>query len=218
LDFYKFFLLGGNTTRSDKLCLDLSLIGEAKRAVYRDTPRVGDRIFVSGTLGDSRAGLEILLRIYKNRKPKGYYRSLEHLAAENNLKPHELKLVERHLQPVARLDLSPVVERFASASMDISDGFLSDLAKMVKNLTAEVDLSKVPLSEELKQYCAERGLNPLDYALRGGEDYQLLVCSDRDLTPYGFKEVGKVISEGEGKIFSTRGDELKAEGFDHLKG
>ncbi len=199
LEFYKFSLVGGNTTRSERLFLDFFLLGRTKKAVFRDTPKVGDRIFVSGTLGDSAAGLEILL------------------SGKKNLKPHEEKLVEKHLKPVARLDLSEAVLKFANASMDISDGFLSDLSKMVKNFTAEVDLSKIPLSEELKKYASERGRNPLDYALYGGEDYELLVCSEEDLSPYGFTEVGRVVSEGSGEIFSTDGVRLEPKGFDHLR-
>ncbi len=216
LDFYKFSLVGGNTTRSERLCLDLSLIGEAKRAIFRDTPEVGDKIFVSGTLGDSRAGLELLLKFAEREQPRGYFKSLEELSERAGFEPYEVKLVKKHLEPIARLDLSPAVERFANASMDISDGFISDLAKMVKNFTAEVDLSKLPLSEELVEYCTRRRINPTDYALYGGEDYELLVCSGEDLTPFGFTEVGRVISEGEGKIYSTEGVELKVKGFDHL--
>jgi len=200
LNRYRFSLVGGNTTKGEKICLDLALVGEAKRVIFRDTPKVGDRIFVSGTLGDSRAGLELLL---ENKK---------------DYKPHEWRLIERHLRPVARLDLSPAVEKYANASMDISDGFLADLGKMVRNFTAVVDLERIPLSEELKRYCAERGKDPIEYALRGGEDYELLVASDRDLTPYGFFEVGRITSEGKGEIYTADGRRLDIGGFDHLKG
>lgn len=199
LTFYGFSLVGGNTTRGEKICLDLSLIGEAKRAIFRDTPKVGDRLYVSGTLGDSRAGLELLL---ENR---------------SDYKPYERKLIERHLKPLARLDLAPTVEKYATASMDISDGFISDLQKMVKSFTAVVDLERIPLSEELKLFCTERGKDPVEYALKGGEDYELLVASNRDLTPYGFFEVGKITSEGNGEILTPDGGRLDLEGFDHLR-
>ena len=199
LDFYNFSLIGGNTTSSEKLCLDLSLVGTAKRVIFRDNFKVGQKIYVSGTLGDSLAGLEILL------------------SGKENLEPYERKLIERHLKPVARLDLSSIVEKFASASMDISDGFLSDLSKMAKNKTVKVFTKNIPLSEELKLYCSKRGKNPINYALKGGEDYQLLVASDIDLTLYGFTLVGEVLSEGGSKIVDEHGKELKAKCFDHLK-
>ncbi len=200
LKHYRFSLIGGNTSRGEKICLDLSLVGKAQRVVFRDTPKVGDTLWVSGTLGDSRAGLEILL------------------SGKKDLKPFEEILVKRHLRPVARLDLSPVVEKYANASMDISDGFLSDLGKMVKNFTAEVWVEKLPLSEELRRYCSQKGKNPYEYALIGGEDYQLLVSSDKDLSPYGFTAVGKILSEGKGEIVDKKGKKLEIKGFDHLRG
>ena len=77
LDFYEFDLVGGNTTSSEKICLDMSLIGTARRLVFRDTPEIGDKIYVSGTLGDSRAGLELLL---ENRE---YYEPYEEKLIKN---------------------------------------------------------------------------------------------------------------------------------------
>ena len=199
LNFYRFSLVGGNTTSSEKLCFDLSLVGKAKRVIYRDTPKVGDYIYVSGTLGDSRAGLELLLE-----RKKDY-------------KPYERKLIERHLRPLARLDLSPVVESYANASTDISDGFLSDLFRLAKNKRIVLFLENIPISEELKIYCSERGKNPLEYALAGGEDYQLLVSSKKDLTKYGFYKVGFVSEEGKGEIYDKRGEKIEPKGFEHFK-
>jgi thiamine-monophosphate kinase len=199
LNYYGFSLIGGNTSKSEKIFLDFPLVGKAKRVILRDTPIVGDTIWVSGTLGDSRAGLEILL------------------SGKKELADYEKVLVKRHLRPMARLDLAPVVEKFANASMDISDGFISDLRKMCKNFTAEVSVEKLPLSEVLIKYCSEHGKNPYEYALVGGEDYQLLVCSDKNLSPYGFTAVGKITSEGNGEIYDERGNKLKIKGFDHLK-
>ena len=200
LEFYRFSLVGGNTTSGEKLCFDLSLVGEAKRAVFRDTPMVGDKIYVSGPLGDSLAGLELLLedrKIYE---------------------PHERKLIERHLKPTARVDLAPFVERYANASMDISDGLVSDLAKMCKTKRAVIFPEKIPLSEELKLYCSQRGKNPVYYALKGGEDYQLLVSSRENLTTYGFHEIGYIASEGKGEITDEKGKRLNLKGFEHFRG
>jgi len=197
---YRFSLVGGNTTKGDKLCLDFSLIGLTRRVIYRDTPKVGDKIYVSGPLGDARAGLELLLE------------------RKESYTPWEQRLIEKQLKPVARLDLSGVLEKFASASMDISDGFLGDLKKMAKNYTAVVYPDKIPLSGELKLFCRQKECNPLTYALEGGEDYELLVCSEKDLTPYGFKEVGRITGEGEGEIYTPEGERLEGKGFDHLRG
>ena len=198
LSFYRFSLVGGNTTSGEKFCFDFSLIGKAKRVIYRDTPKVGNYIYVSGTLGDSRAGLELLLE-----RKKEY-------------KPYEKRLIEKHLRPIARLDLSPIVEKYANASMDISDGLLSDLAKMCKTKEVILFTENIPISEELKLYCSERGKNPLDYALSGGEDYELLVSSKEDLTKFGFYKIGFVSKEGKGEIFNEKGEKLTPKGFAHF--
>jgi len=196
LSFYKASLLGGNTVRSERLCLDMAVVGEAPRPVFRDAPRPGDGIFVSGTLGDSRAGLELLL------------------SKKERLKDYEKKLVERHLRPRARTDLAPIVAARASASMDVSDGLLSDLKKMFKKTGARIDLSKIPTSPELELFCRERGLDPKLYAAVGGEDYELLVTSQEDLEPFGFTKIGEATEEG--GILSADGSPLPAAGFDHL--
>ncbi len=200
LDFYNFDLLGGNTTSSNLIMLDFPTVGHAKRLVFRDKSRVGDYIYVSPYLGDSLAGLELLLE------------------RKRNYKPYEQRLIEKHLRPTARLDLAPVVEKYATASMDISDGFISDLRKMLKNLSAEIYLEEIPLSEELKTYCLQRKKDPLYYALKGGEDYQLLITSKEDLTKFGLKKVGKITAPDGGKIIDARsGKVISIEGFDHLR-
>ncbi len=199
LKFYRFSLVGGNTTSSERICLDLSLVGRTKRAVFRDNLKEGLKLFVGGPLGDSRAGLEILL------------------SGKEKLEDYEKKLVKKHLKPVARLDLSPVVEKYAVASMDISDGLLSDLKKMAKNFDVLLKVENLPLSEELKEYCRRKGCDPRKYALLGGEDYELLVASDRDLTEFGFTLIGEVLKRSETpKVFDERGRPLEGEGFDHL--
>ncbi len=199
LKFYRFSLVGGNTTSSERICLDLSLVGRAKRAIFRDGLKEGLKLFVSGPLGDSRAGLEILL------------------SGKEELADHERVLVEKHLKPTARLDLSPIVEKYAVASMDISDGLLSDLKKMAKNFDVLLKVGNLPLSEELKEYCHRKGCDPRKYALLGGEDYELLVASDRDLTEFGFTLIGEVLKRsGTPKVFDEREKPLEGEGFNHL--
>ena len=199
LDFYNFDLVGGNTTTSEKICLDLSLLGTAKRVIFRDTPKVGNKIFVSGTLGDSRAGLELLL------ENKEHY------------KPYEEKLIKKHLRPIAKLDKALFVEKFAEASMDISDGLVADLRKMVKGTSAVIYTERLPISEELKLYCKIKGKNPIDYALYGGEDYQILMTSEKDMKPYGFIEIGVITDEEGGIIKNEKGDIIKPVGWEHFK-
>ena len=213
---YGFSVVGGNTTAAPALCLDLSLIAEAKRPVFREVPRPGLSIFVSGTLGDSRAGLELLLEFYEREKPSSFFPSPEDLFEAAGFGDRERFLVKRHLEPVARTDLIPVVGEKAVASMDVSDGLLSDLKKLSPRFAVRLEVSELPLSRELVEFCSERGRDPRLYALLGGEDYELLVASGEDLSFFGFTKIGEVLNEEGPKVVDERGRPLEGEGFDHL--
>lgn len=152
-------LAGGNITRSNRLAITIALVGEAPRApLRRDTARAGDEILVTGTLGDSAAGLRVLSgRI----GAKGWARSF---------------LVERCLNPTARLAAGQALARIrpAPAAIDISDGLLQDLGHILERsgVGAEIDADAVPVSDAYRAVMGkEMGL-----ALGGGEDYELLFC------------------------------------------
>ncbi len=163
-------LVGGDTCSSRKgLIISVTVLGEVerKRAITRSGARPGDLIYVTGTLGDSGAGLEIL----KSRPRK----------ARN---PITEKLIERHLRPVPRvaegrkLALSGIV----SGMIDVSDGLSSDLGHICdqSGVGAEIFADRIPLSKEL---LLTKGLKQplMEYALSGGEDYELLFTSPVEL-------------------------------------
>jgi len=181
--FYGCEVVGGNISRADRISLHISVVGRSERFVGRSGAKAGDRLFVSGTLGDSRAGLELLLM-----GKEGY-------------EPFELSLIERHLRPSARIDYVGHLRKYASASMDISDGLLIDAGHLSRRSGVRVDINtaNLPLSEELRRFCEKYNKDPLDYALRGGEDYQLLFTHPMDkMNPFlDMTPVGE-IKEGEG--------------------
>jgi thiamine-monophosphate kinase len=199
-EFYRVRLVGGNVVRSERLGLDLFGVGLAERFVGRSGAKVGDGIFVSGTLGDSLAGLELILM------EKKHYEDFE------------LRLIERHLRPTARIDYIAHISKYANASMDISDGLSSDIQHMAKRsgLRFSVQKEKLPLSRELLEYAKRHGKDPYSYALRGGEDYQLLFTHPPSkLNPFlDMTQIGTV-EEGEGVFLD--GAPLEAQGFDHFK-
>ena len=186
--FYGCKVVGGNISRGERKTIDVFALGETEGPVLRCGARPGDTLFVSGTLGDSRAGLELLKEGRKD------YRS------------YELRLIERHTRPSARIDYTKHIEKYASSCIDISDGLLQDAGHLAQNsgVALEIDPGSIPLSEELKAFCEDRGKDPLDYALKGGEDYQLLFTHPRkdqnpflDMTPIGEVREGKgVFVEG----------------------
>jgi len=181
-DFYECRVVGGNLSRGGVKIIDVFVLGEAKRPVLREGAKPGEKLFVSGTLGDSRAGLELLKE------------------GRRDYKPHELTLIERHTRPTARKDYVRHIAKYASACIDISDGLIQDAGHLAERSGVRIDIDSkaIPLSEELKRFCEERERDPLAYALGGGEDYQLLFTHDgihqnpfMDMTPIGEVREGK---------------------------
>ncbi|MDQ7038914.1 MAG: thiamine-phosphate kinase, partial [Aquificota bacterium] len=182
-DFYGCRVVGGNVSRGEKVILDISAVGESSRPVGRGGARPGDVLFVSGTLGDSRAGLELLLMEKKEYED------------------FEKRLIERHLRPTARIDYVKHIQKYATASMDISDGLVADAFHLSERsgVRVDIDTRSIPLSRDLRLFCEKHGKDPLEYALFGGEDYQVLFTQPAerwnpfmDMTPVGR------ISEGSG--------------------
>lgn len=155
-------LLGGDTVRSGGPALiGVTAFGEVPTGgmVRRTTARVGDRLCVSGTIGDGALGL--LLR----REPAWG------AALDGAMRGH---LADRYLHPRPRLSLATLLRRHASAAMDVSDGFAGDLAKMLGGgRGALIETSSIPLSPAAAAaLAAEPGL--IDPILTGGDDYEVL--------------------------------------------
>ncbi|MEJ5339521.1 MAG: thiamine-phosphate kinase [Aquificaceae bacterium] len=199
-EFYSCEVVGGNLSRGDKLCIDVFMLGKAERFVGRGGARAGDGVFVSGPLGDSRAGLELLL--------------MERRSYED----FELRLMEKHLRPTARIDLLKHVSKYANASMDISDGLSSDAEKLSRASGVRLSFfsEKIPLSQELINFCKKHGKDPLEYALSGGEDYELLFTHPPErLNPFlSIVQIG-FVEEGQGVFLD--GKPLEPTGFDHFR-
>ncbi|WP_457107078.1 thiamine-phosphate kinase [Methylobacterium sp. P5_C11] len=157
-------LLGGDTVRSGGPALiGVTLIGEVPTGaiVRRTTARVGDRICVTGTIGDAALGLRLRLG-----PDSPWVAGLD--PAQRAL------LADRYLHPRPRLAVAGAVRRHASAAMDVSDGLAGDLAKMLgAGRGARITAASVPLSEAARRACAA---DPalIDTVLTGGDDYEIL--------------------------------------------
>lgn len=157
-------LLGGDTVRSGGPALiGVTLMGEvpAGTVVRRNTARIGDRICVTGTIGDAALGLRLRL------EPQAPWTAgLDPVLRD--------VLADRYLHPRPRLAAAAAVRRHATASMDVSDGLAGDLAKMLgAGRSARIDVAAVPLSEAVRRACAaEPGL--IEAVLTGGDDYEIL--------------------------------------------
>ncbi|WP_205597652.1 thiamine-phosphate kinase [Paraferrimonas sp. SM1919] len=153
---YDLALVGGDTCMSDKVVITITVHGFVPqgKALTRSGANSGDDIYVSHTIGDSGLGLAHLLN-------KGVDFELG------------LQGVMRHYFPTARIELGQALRAVATSAMDLSDGLASDL-KHILNASgqgARIDLECLPLSSLLQ--CLD-WQQALDFALSGGEDYELL--------------------------------------------
>lgn len=179
LAMYGAILSGGDTVSSpDGLVLSLTLMGELPegRWLSRSYASPGDFIYCSGPLGESAAGLAVLSKpSLRSRLRKRVSRTVLN------------RLMLRHLDPVPRIGLGRLLvsENLARAGMDMSDGLATDLAHMCRmsGTGAEVMEESIPVSRALKSACRQCAsmAKPLDLALFGGEDFELLwtVSPDR---------------------------------------
>ncbi len=126
-------VVGGNITRADRLAITVALLGEASHGVMRrDLARAGDDIFVTGTVGDSSAGLAILSGKLEARGRRAKF------------------LIERHLNPTPRIEAGLALAKIrpTPAAIDISDGLLQDLGHILERsrVGAEIDAAAIPVS------------------------------------------------------------------------
>ena len=168
-------VIGGDTSASRQgLFVSLTVLGEAPptQILRRSGARPGDVLYVTGTLGDSRAGLELL----RAAKP-----------ARNVRPTRETRyLVQRHLAPTARLAEGRILagSGLASAAIDVSDGLAGDVRHICEDSSVGVllDLRRLPLSPALLTWARAQHRDPVAYALIGGEDYELLLTVPRSKT------------------------------------
>ncbi|ASA55105.1 thiamine-phosphate kinase [Vibrio gazogenes] len=156
--YYNIQLIGGDTTRGP-LSITLTVHGfvPETQALTRNGAKVGDWIYVTGTLGDSKAGLELIL------------------SAEQTLDDVSRELEKRHYFATPRILAGQSLLKQASAAIDISDGFISDIQHILtgSGVGASIDVSRLPISEALLQYVGGDMVKAQQYALTSGEEYEL---------------------------------------------
>ena len=163
---YDVQLIGGDTSRTEeKIVIDSIVLGEcaAGQSVKRSGAKAGDQIFVTGSLGAAAAGLRLVERG-------------AHLADEDSQKLDHVLL--RQLRPEPRVGWGIVLgdEKLATSMIDISDGLSSDLNHLcaASGAGAFIESSLIPIDPQVVELCGRRALDPLQLALHGGEDFELL--------------------------------------------
>lgn len=212
LDNYNMQLIGGDTTYGKFINITISVYGFLPNGISlkRSGATIGDNIFVTGNLGISSAGLDLLLnKIHVNNKSIYSY------------------LVNSHLRPIPRVLQGQALVGLASSAIDLSDGLNSDIRHIMHNSQCgvHINLESLPVSM-LYEYFDE--IQVLNWALNGGEDYELCFTVPKNKcfelnkalnylnVPYTC--IGEIISQTEGLKLSKNNKPyiMKGKGFEHF--
>lgn len=217
-------LVGGDTVRSPSgLVIDVFVLAEGKKdgLTLRSGARPGDVLLVTGSLGDSAAGLDVLL---DRRAGGGASGAVSASSAK--------RVLAAHLTPEPRLPESKAIALAggATAMMDISDGLANEVNHIASRSGVSITVFRdaIPISGAARETAAAMGKDPLSYALYGGEDYELvftappgrvkeIIRSVENSTGTRVTEIG-VVGQGEGCRLAWDGgsEVLRARAFDHF--
>jgi thiamine-monophosphate kinase len=221
---YGVSIVGGNIAgvgQADRIVIDITLLGfvERGRAILRSGAQVGDLLCVTGSLGDATAGLYTLLH------PEYLYPSYAIDAVQS-----------RQRTPQARVQVGRVLGQFAphtvTAMLDISDGLSGDLGHLCErsHVGARIELVNLPLSHAMQSVATVVQANPIDWALHGGEDYELLFTISPNMAQHVIEAVemataipitviGTIRDASEGMFLVQPGGQIEplmAKSWDHL--
>lgn len=218
-------LAGGDVTRAPALTLAMTVVGHAKRPedfVTRAGARPGDVLVVTGELGGAAAGLLLLEHQGERDVPvfSGPYRYLTTGTSQ--------ALIRRQLEPRPRLEAGrSLAEAGATAMIDLSDGLGGDARHLAEasGVSLRIDAAALPLAARLVEVAQAAGRDPLELAVSGGEDYELLASLPEDRLADaqatlegqgGVTQIGAVVA-GEGvEIRRPGGGLMEPKAFDQL--
>ena len=164
---FSIFLGGGDTIKSKNLSISISVLGNTRtKPILRSGAKINDDIYITGNLGDSYVGLRVLLKKQKLGKHNEYYKKC-------------------YQEPVLSFNFSKFLNKFATASMDISDGLIKDASCLSKSSKCElnIDFHKLPFSDKTKFLAKKKKINLLNIFSRG-DDYQILFTAPKKYRRY----------------------------------
>ncbi len=201
-DEYGFNVVGGDTTHGSTMVVNVALLGEVKKNLLslRSDAVVGDLICVTGDLGKSAAGLELLKA-----------------GVEGDC--------SAYLRPKCRLRESHAIAKHCNALIDVSDGLSSEVNHICRlsGAGAVIHEDRIPVSDLTRESAAKMRKNPVDYALYGGEDFELVfTLPEKKLKKINVgcpvTVVGEILDAGEGvTLLSDGGKKPLTGGFDHFR-
>lgn len=216
---YNVNILGGDIVKSPfHIVVNITVLGEVSQdmLLLRSGAKIGDILLVTGTVGDSKAGLELLIR-GKDKK--------------NNL---HSKLLSKHLtpEPPVREGVFLAGQGVVTSMNDISDGLANEITEIAdaSGVGLKIFAHKIPVSAEVEKLAFEMNTDVLSWALYGGEDYQLVITckkGEQEILKKNFKkkfkkelfEIGEIVSSSEGIVMEKdeKLEVIKAKGYSHFK-
>ncbi|MDA9758882.1 thiamine-phosphate kinase, partial [Candidatus Pelagibacter sp.] len=172
---------GGDTVFSNKLSFTIISVGFSSNIIFRNKAKFNDDIYVTGNLGDSYMGLEILKKKFSLKKGLNRY------------------FIKKYYLPELHINLTKKLFHFANTSIDISDGLFADLDKLInkQKLSYKVNVSNIPTSKNLKKIMISKKLQKIDLVSKG-DDYQILFTASKKksrIIKRTFKSLGIKISK-----------------------
>jgi thiamine-monophosphate kinase len=197
---YNIEIIGGNMTHSKQIIISITLTGEVskKYLLLRSGAKIGDYIFISGPIGNGRAGLRVF---------------------QENLEDFS-KVKKKYLEPKARLDFALKIAPYVNSMIDISDG----LAPEIKHICDEskcgaiIYKEKIPINDDVKSTARALNEDEYNYALFGGEDFELVyTVTKNNLKNVQGYIVGEIVKGNEINL-QDRGITkiIKEKGYDHF--
>ena len=159
---FSIYLSGGDTVFSKKLSFTITTIGFSNKIIYRNKAKKNDNIYVTGNLGDSFIGLNVLKKkIFLNKNLSEYFK-------------------KKYFQPDICTRLTKKLPLFANTSIDISDGLISDLEKLInkQKFSYKLNLKDIPISNNLKRLIILKKIDK-KFCISRGDDYQILFTASK---------------------------------------
>lgn len=198
---YRFDIAGGEVVESSCLGLTITVIGRTKQPVLRRGAKPGDGLYVTNFLGLAEVGRRVL--------------------KEKLVKKDFPEAIKKTLFPEPRIKEAQKLKRFMGACIDTSDGLSTDAGHLAEESRVKIilNIEHIPIHSEVGEFCNIKKLDPLQFLLSSGEDFELLFTA-RNLPPLPGIRIFKIgrVEKGRGLYASLGGkiQALRATGYEHL--
>ena len=209
-------LAGGDVTRAPALTLAITVVGHAPsigELVTRGGARPGDVLAVTGELGGAAAGLQLLERSDRARSTFESHGDPKVDRAPDPADSVSAELLARQLEPWPQLEAGQALAKAgATAMIDLSDGLGGDARHLAtaSEVGLRIEAASLPLAAGVVEVAAATGRDPLELAVSGGEDYELLAA----LPPDRFDQAAGAVAEPGGPGLTRVGDVVAGEGVE----